>query len=122
MKEIIQNFRNYKKRLNEFVDETQMKINVLLIIDRKLKRKKEAVLSDIRAKTGVTIIKILDHKNANNLDYNIIEMKFDLDSYKSPDPKTPVNLQNALERMKSQLLSIPGVRFVQYTSRPEHFT
>ena len=121
MKELLENFKNYTEKLTEGADESQMKINTLLVIDRKVDRYKEDILSDIRAVTGVTIINIEQHKNVKNLDYNIMSMKFDTGPYKSPDPDIPVNVLDSLLRIRKQLLKIPGIVRVKYLSRPERF-
>ena len=120
MKEFLESFKNYRK-LNEVADESQMKINLLMVIDRTVDRYKEDVLSDIRSVTGVTIINIEQHKNVKNLDYNIISMKFDVDPYKSPDPDVKVNILDALLRIRKQLLKIKGIIRIKYLSRPERF-
>ena len=121
MKQLLENFKDYTKKINESADESQMRINMLLVIDRNVDRYKEDILSDIRAVTGVTIINIEQHKNVKNLDYNILLMKFDTGPYKSPDPDIPVNILDSLLRIRKQLLKIPGVVRVKYISRPERF-
>jgi hypothetical protein len=121
MKELLESFKNYTEKLNEVADESQMKITMLMVIDRTVDRYKEDVLSDIRASTGVTIINIKKHKNVKNLDYNIVIMKFDSGPYKSPDPSVPVNIINALLRIRNQLLTIPGIVRIKYLTRPERF-
>jgi hypothetical protein len=121
MKEIFENFKRYAKKINESADESQMKISLLMVIDRNVDRYKEDILSDIRAVAGVTIINVEQHKNVKNLDYNIVSMKFDLDPYKSPDPDIKVDMLNALLRIRKQLLSIKGVIRVKYLSAPERF-
>ena len=120
MKEFLDNFKNYKK-LNELTDESQMKISLLLVIDRNVDRYKEDILSDIRAVTGVTIINVEQHKNVKNLDYNVVLMKFDVDPYKSPDPDVKVNVLDALLRIRKQLLKIKGIIRIKYLTRPERF-
>ena len=104
MKELLENFKHYTQKINEVADESQMKINLLMVIDRTADRYKEDVLSDIRSVTGVTIINIEQHKNVKNLDYNVILMKFDVDPYKSPDPDVKINILNALLRIRKELL------------------
>ena len=121
MKEIFESFKRYTKKVNEGTDESQLKISLLLVIDRNVDRYKEDILSDIRAVTGVTIINVEQHKNVKNLDYNIVSMKFDLDPYKSPDPDIKVDMLNALLRIRKQLLFINGIIRVKYLSRPERF-
>lgn len=121
MKEIFESFKRYTKKINEGTDESQLKISLLLVIDRNVDRYKEDILSDIRAVTGVTIINVEQHKNVKNLDYNIVSMKFDLDPYKSPDPDIKVDMLNALLRIRKQLLFINGIIRVKYLSRPERF-
>jgi hypothetical protein len=121
MKEIFESFKKYTKKLDESADESQMKINLLMVIDRNIDRYKEDVLSDIRAVTGITIINIEQHKNVKNLDYNVISMKFDLDPYKSPDPDLKIDMLNALLRIRKQLLTIKGVIRIKYLSKPERF-
>jgi len=121
MKEIFESFKRYTKKINEGADESQLKISLLLVIDRNIDRYKEDILSDIRAVTGVTIINVEQHKNVKNLDYNIVSMKFDLDPYKSPDPDIKVDMLNALLRIRKQLLFINGIVRVKYFSRPERF-
>jgi hypothetical protein len=120
MKELLESFRTFRK-LNEGADESQMKINMLLVIDRKVDRYKEDILSDIRSVTGVTIINIEQHKNVKNLDYNVVLMKFDVDPYKSPDPDIKVNVLDALLRIRKQLLKIKGIVRVKYLTSPERF-
>lgn len=120
MKEFLENFKNFKK-LNEVTDESQMKISLLMVIDRNVDRYKEDILSDIRAATGVTIINVEQHKNVKNLDYNIVLMKFDSGPYKSPDPDIPVNILDALLRIRRQLLKIPGIVRIKYLTKPERF-
>jgi len=121
MKELLESFKKYSTTLNELADPSQMKINVLMVIDRNLKRKKEDILSDIRAKTGVTIINIKQHKNTKLLDYNILEMKFDVDPFKSPDPDIKVDVVNALLRIRQELLKTQGIVKIEYVSKPERF-
>jgi hypothetical protein len=121
MKEIIENFKRYTNKINEAADESQLKISLLMVIDRNIDRYKEDILSDIRAVTGVTIINIEQHKNVKNLDYNVVSMKFDLDPYKSPDPDVKVDMLNALLRIRKQLLAINGIIRVKYLSRPESY-
>lgn len=120
MKELLESFNKYRK-LNEAADETQMKISMLMVIDRTVDRYKEDILSDIRAVTGVTIINIEQHRNVKNLDYNVVLMKFDVDPYKSPDPDVKVNILDALLRIRTQLLKIPGIIRIKYLTRPERF-
>jgi|AACY02.1.fsa_nt_gi hypothetical protein len=121
MKELFESFKNYRNKLNEATDESQMKISFLLVIDRKIDRYKEDILSDIRAVTGVTIINVEQHKNVKNLDYNVVLMKFDTGPYKSPDPDVPVNVLDALLRIRKQLLRVPGIVRVKYLTKPERF-
>lgn len=121
MKELLENFKHYTQKINEVADESQMKINLLMVIDRTADRYKEDVLSDIRSVTGVTIINIEQHKNVKNLDYNVILMKFDVDPYKSPDPDVKINILNALLRIRKELLKIKGIIRVKYLSKPERF-
>jgi hypothetical protein len=102
---------NKDKKLTEAADESQLKINALLVIDRKVDRYKEDILSDIRAVTGVTIINIEQHKNVKNLDYNVVLMKFDVDPYKSPDPDVKVNILDALLRIESSLSVMLPTKF-----------
>lgn len=120
MKELFENFNKFRK-LNETADESQMKINMLMVIDRTVDRYKEDILSDIRSVTGVTIINIEQHRNVKNLDYNVVLMKFDLDPYKSPDPDMKVNILDALLRIRKQLLKIKGIIRIKYLTRPERF-
>ena len=121
MKELLENFKHYTQKINEVADSSQMKINLLMVIDRTADRYKEDVLSDIRSVTGVTIINIEQHKNVKNLDYNVILMKFDVDPYKSPDPDVKINILNALLRIRKELLKIKGIIRVKYLSKPERF-
>jgi hypothetical protein len=121
MKEIFESFKRYTSKINEAADESQLKISLLMVIDRNVDRYKEDVLSDIRAVTGVTIINVEQHKNVKNLDYNIVSMKFDLDPYKSPDPDVKVDMLNALLRIRKQLLAIKGIIRIKYLSKPERF-
>ena len=121
MKELLESFKNYSHKLNEVADESQMKINMLMVIDRTIDRYKEDILSDIRSVTGVTIINIEQHKNVKNLDYNIVSMKFDLDPYKSPDPDVKVDILNALLRIRKELLKVKGIIRIKYLTRPERF-
>lgn len=121
MKEIFENFKKYANKINEVADDSQLKISMLMVIDRNVDRYKEDILSDIRAVTGITIINIEQHKNVKNLDYNIISMKFDLDPYKSPDPDVKVDLLNALLRIRKQILKIKGIVRIKYLSKPEKF-
>lgn len=120
MKELLESFNKFRK-LNEAADESQMKINMLMVIDRTVDRYKEDILSDIRAVTGVTIINVEQHKNVKNLDYNVVSMKFDVDPYKSPDPDVKVNVLDALLRIRKQLLNIKGIIRIKYLTRPERF-
>lgn len=120
MKELLENFNKFRK-LNEVADESQMKINLLMVIDRTVDRYKEDILSDIRSVTGVTIINIEQHKNVKNLDYNVVSMKFDVDPYKSPDPDVKVNILDALLRIRKQLLKVKGIIRIKYLTRPERF-
>lgn len=120
MKELLENFNKFRK-LNEVADESQMKINMLMVIDRTVDRYKEDILSDIRSVTGVTIINIEQHKNVKNLDYNVVSMKFDVDPYKSPDPDVKVNILDALLRIRKQLLKVKGIIRIKYLTRPERF-
>jgi len=121
MKEIFENFKRYTNKINEGADESQLKISLLMVIDRNVDRYKEDILSDIRAVTGVTIINIEQHKNVKNLDYNVVSMKFDLDPYKSPDPDVKVDMLNALLRIRKQLLAINGIIRIKYLSKPERY-
>ena len=121
MKEFLDNFRKYTKTINEAADESQLKISLLMVIDRNVDRYKEDILSDIRAVTGITIINVEQHKNIKNLDYNIVSMKFDLDPYKSPDPDVKVDMLNALLRIRKQLLRIKGIIRIKYLSSPERY-
>lgn len=121
MKELFESFKHYTKKLNETADESQMKISLLMVIDRTIDRYKEDILSDIRSVTGVTIINIEQHRNVKNLDYNVVLMKFDLDPYKSPDPDVKVNILDALLRIRKQLLAIKGIIRIKYLTRPERF-
>jgi hypothetical protein len=121
MRELLESFKNYTHKLNEVTDESQMKINLLMVIDRTVDRYKEDILSDIRSVTGITIINIEQHKNVKNLDYNIVQMKFDLDPYKSPDPDVKVNILDALLRIRKQLLKIKGIIRIKYLTKPERF-
>ena len=121
MKEIFENFKRYTNKINEAADESQLKISLLMVIDRNVDRYKEDILSDIRAVTGVTIINIEQHKNVKNLDYNVVSMKFDLDPYKSPDPDVKVDMLNALLRIRKQLLTINGIVRIKYLSKPERY-
>jgi hypothetical protein len=121
MRELLENFKNYTSKINEAADETQMKISMLMVIDRTADRYKEDILSDIRAVTGVTIINIEQHRNVKNLDYNVVLMKFDVDPYKSPDPDVKVNILDALLRIRAQLLKIKGIIRIKYLTRPERF-
>jgi hypothetical protein len=120
MKELLESFNKFRK-LNEVADESQMKISMLMVIDRTVDRYKEDILSDIRSVTGVTIINVEQHKNVKNLDYNVVAMKFDVDPYKSPDPDVKVNLLDALLRIRKQLLKIKGIIRIKYLTRPERF-
>jgi hypothetical protein len=120
MKELLENFNKFRK-LNEVADESQMKISMLMVIDRTVDRYKEDILSDIRSVTGVTIINVEQHKNVKNLDYNVVSMKFDVDPYKSPDPDVKVNILDALLRIRKQLLKIKGIIRIKYLTRPERF-
>jgi hypothetical protein len=121
MRELLESFKNYTNKINEVTDESQMKINMLMVIDRTVDRYKEDILSDIRSVTGVTIINVEQHKNVKNLDYNIVQMKFDLDPYKSPDPDVKVNILDALLRIRKQLLKIKGIIRIKYLTKPERF-
>ena len=121
MREFLESFKNYRHKINEVADESQMKINLLMVIDRTVDRYKEDILSDIRSVTGVTIINIEQHKNVKNLDYNVVSMKFDVDPYKSPDPDVRVNILDALLRIRKQLLKIKGIIRIKYLTKPERF-
>ena len=121
MRELLENFKSYRHKLNEVADESQMKISMLMVIDRTVDRYKEDILSDIRAVTGVTIINIEQHKNVKNLDYNLVLMKFDVDPYKSPDPDVKVNVLDALLRVRKELLKVKGIIRIKYLTRPERF-
>ena len=120
MKELLENFNKFRK-LNEVADESQMKISMLMVIDRTVDRYKEDILSDIRSVTGVTIINVEQHKSVKNLDYNVVSMKFDVDPYKSPDPDVKVNILDALLRIRKELLKIKGIIRIKYLTRPERF-
>jgi hypothetical protein len=121
MKDFLDSFKNYKQKINEVNDESQLRISMLMVIDKKSDRYKEDVLSDIRAVTGVTIINVEQHKNVKNLDYNIVLMKFDTHPYKSSDPDIPINVLDALLRIRKQLLNIEGIVRIKYLTRPERF-
>ena len=121
MKDFLDSFKNYKQKINEVNDESQLRISMLMVIDKKADRYKEDVLSDIRAVTGVTIINVEQHKNVKNLDYNVVLMKFDTHPYKSGDPDIPINVLDALLRIRKQLLNIEGIVRIKYLTRPERF-
>jgi hypothetical protein len=121
MKELLESFKNYKQKINEANDESQLRISMLMVIDKKADRYKEDILSDIRAVTGVTIINVEQHKNVKNLDYNVVLMKFDTHPYKSADPDIPINVLDALLRIRKQLLLIDGIIRIKYLTRPERF-
>lgn len=121
MKELLESFKNYTKILTEEADKSQMKISMLMVIDRTVDRYKEDILSDLRAVKGVTIINIEQHKNVKNLDYNVVLMKFDYDPLKSPDPRQPVNLLKTLMNIRQGILQIPGIIRLKYLTRPERF-
>lgn len=109
-------YRTFKKhldKLNEAEDRSQMHVNILLVINRNVDRYKEDVLSDIRAVAGVTIIKVMQHRNIKNLDYNIISMKFDRHPFGSN------TIIKTLLDIRQKLLQIPGVVRVKYVTRPE---
>lgn len=118
MKKLFESFNKFRK-LNEAADESQLKISFLLVVDRNVDRYKEDIMSDIRAVTGVTIINVEQHKNVKNLDYNVVQMKFDTGPYKSPDPDVAVNVLDALLRIRKMMLRIPGIVRVKYLTRPE---
>ena len=40
MKELLESFKSYRHKINEVADETQMKINMLMVIDRTVDRYK----------------------------------------------------------------------------------
>lgn len=123
MRELLESFKNYTKKLDEVTDKSQWKISMLMVIDRTVDRYKEDILSDLRAVDGVTIINIEQHKNVKDLDYNVILMKFDYDTrtLKSPDRDVPVNLINVLMNIRANILQIPGVIRLKYLTRPERF-
>lgn len=107
------NFKNHLNKLNEAEDRSQMIINILLVINRNVDRYKEDILSDIRSVSGVTIIKVVQHRNIKNLDYNIVSMKFDR------HPFGAESVVKTLMRMRRDLLKIPGIVRIKYVTRPE---
>ena len=121
MKDTIESFKHFRDNLNEGADNSQLRISFLMVIDKNVPRYKEDILSDIRAVTGVTIINVEQHKNVGKLDYNVVSMKFDTGPYSSADPSIPVNITNALLRIRKQLLKIPGIIRVKYLTKPERF-
>lgn len=106
-------FKNHLNNLREAEDRSQMHVNVLLVINRNVDRYKEDVLSDIRAVSGVTIIKVIQHRNIKNLDYNIVSMKFDR------HPFGTESVVKTLMRIRKDLLNIPGIVRIKYVTRPE---
>lgn len=106
-------FKNHLNKLNEAEDRSQMLVNILLVINRNVDRYKEDVLSDVRSISGVTIIKVMQHRNIKNLDYNIVSMKFDR------HPFGTESVVKTLMNIRRNLLKIPGVVRVKYVTRPE---
>lgn len=116
MKEILESFKNFKSRILEKTgDRTQLKVDILLVIDRNVDRYKEDVLSDIRAVPGVTIIKVLQHTNKKNLDYNVISMKFDTDSL---DKNSVIK---SLLYIRKKVMAVDSVVKMKYLTRPERY-
>lgn len=106
-------FKNHINKLNEAEDRSQMAVNILLVINRNVDRYKEDILSDIRAISGITIIKVMQHRNIKNLDYNIVSMKFDRHPFGSD------SIIKTLLRMRQDLLKIPGIVRIKYVTKPE---
>lgn len=119
MKQLLESFKKFKNKIHEASDDSQLKISMLLVIDKNIDRYKEDILSDIRAVTGVTIINTEQHRNVKNLDYNIVLMKIDTGPYSSPDPDVPTNILDSLLRIRKQLLKVPGILRIKYLTKPE---
>lgn len=116
MKELLEKFNNYKTRILEKTgDITQLKVDILLVIDRNVDRYKEDVLSDIRAVPGVTIIKVTQHTNKKNLDYNVVTMKFDTDSLDKN------SIIKSLLYVRKKIMSIDSVVKMKFLTRPERY-
>lgn len=106
-------FKSHLDKLREAEDRSQMHVNILLVINRNVDRYKEDVLSDIRAISGITIIKVMQHRNIKNLDYNIVSMKFDRHPFGNE------SVVKTLMKIRRDLLNIPGIVRVKYVTRPE---
>lgn len=115
MKEILESFNNFRKIVEKTGDTTQLKVDILLVIDRNVDRYKEDVLSDIRAVPGVTIIKVLQHTNKKNLDYNVITMKFDTDSLDNN------SVIKSLLFIRKKVMAVDSVVKMKYLTRPERY-
>lgn len=106
-------FKQHLNKLNEAEDRSQMVVNILLVINRNVDRYKEDILSDIRAVSGVTIIKVMQHRNIKNLDYNIVSMKFDRHPFGTD------SIVKTLMRIRRDLLNVPGIVRIKYVTKPE---
>lgn len=85
----------------------------VLVINKRLKRSKADILSDLRALEGVTIVSIQDQKDTENTDYSQLKVKIDT---------TPLKFKSVpriLLRIKRQVSRISGVTRFEYVSDVE---
>ena len=111
MNKLFESFRRFVEIKS--TDITVYKISGLLIIAKRLGRKKEDILSDIRAIEGITTVTIVAHRSTDNLNFSEVRIKIDT------TPLSSVNVGGTVAKIKRDIMNVPGVQSIRIVSKPE---
>lgn len=112
MNKLFESFRLFVEDMKPS-DIQAYKVQGLLVIARRFKRKKEDILSDIRAIEGVTTVTIGSHRSSDDLNFSEVRIKIDTTPLKVTDTRTVV------AKIRRDILQVRGVQSFRIVARPE---
>lgn len=113
MKKEMESFRNYKILNEREYMISLYKVTARLTIIKAANRNKEAILSDLRALEGVTVVSVKKQNETEHHDFSTLMVKIDT---------TPLSNKQVIPnmlRIRREAMKIKGVSTFRFMSRPE---
>lgn len=111
MNKLFESFRRFVEIKDS--DITAYKVTGLLIIAKRLGRKKEDILSDIRAIEGITTVTIGAHRSSENLNFSEVKIKIDT------TPLHSASARGTIAKIRRDIINVPGVQSLRIITKPE---
>ena len=89
------------------------KMDGLLVIAKRVGRKKEDILSDIRAIEGITTVTIGAHRSSDDLNFSEVRIKIDT------TPLQHDQMHPVIAKIRRDVLQVKGVQSFRIVKRPE---